>query len=103
MQRLSKDQGAGQSTARHGSAEPAHVKQSMDRYDDLIRFYALIERLRERGGGARRLANSSGLMLDTAGESSRRPQRPPPRVGDPHARNLQGLPPSAHALFRRRG
>lgn len=34
----------------------------MDRRDDLIRFYALIDRLREQGGGARRLADCSGRM-----------------------------------------
>jgi hypothetical protein len=42
-------------------------------------------------------------MLDTARGSSRRPQRPPPGLGDPHTRDLQRLLTSAHALFRRRG
>jgi hypothetical protein len=34
----------------------------MDRSDDLIRFYALIERLREKSGGPRTLGDCSGRM-----------------------------------------
>ena len=34
----------------------------MDRSDDLIRFYGLIERLREKSGGPRTLGDCSGRM-----------------------------------------